>query len=72
MNIDAKKLKLIERFMNLRDESALNKLELAISQIEMDVRVQASEDDIINEKTRSYEAFSKEVKMWIKEKKNMK
>lgn len=72
MNIDAKKLKLIERFMNLRDESALNKLELAISQIEMDVRVQASEDDVINEKTRSYEAFSKEVKMWIKEKKNMK
>jgi len=69
MDIDAKKLSLIERFMKIRKESAINQLELAITQIEMQNRVESSLEDIENERVRTYEDFSNEIKQWIAKRK---
>ena len=68
MNIEAKKLSLIERFMKFRNETSIHQLELAISEIEMNVRAEASEKDILEDNTRSYDDFSKDVTTWLKDK----
>lgn len=72
MNIEAKKLSLIERFMQFREASSLQKLETAITQIELEDRAAASEKDIENGRISSYDSFSKDVKEWIRNKKTTK
>ena len=72
MNLEAKKLSLIERFMKFREETSIRQLEIAITEIEMNTRAEASEEDIAEGRTRSYDEFSKDVKEWLKEKKNTK
>ena len=72
MNLEAKKLSLIERFMKFREEASIRQLEIAITEIEMNVRAEASEEDIANGRVESYDDFSKDVKGWLKKKKNTK
>ncbi len=72
MNIEAKKLSLIERFMQFREPSSLQKLEMAITQIELEDRMAASEADIANGRISSYDTFNKDVKEWIRHKKTTK
>ncbi len=72
MNIEARKLKLIERFMKFQDESDIIQLDKALSEIEIQIRAKASEKDILEGKTRTYERFSKDVKTWLQHRKNTK
>jgi hypothetical protein len=65
MNLEAKKLSLIERFMKLKQEQSILKLEAAITEIELNARADASQQDIKEAKVRSYDDFSKDVKQWI-------
>lgn len=68
MNLEAKKLNLIERFMKLNQERSILQLEEAITAIELNARAESSEQDIKNGDFRSYDDFSNEVKQWIKSK----
>ncbi len=72
MNVEEKKLNLIERFMKFREESAIQEMELAITRIEINNRADASIDDIKKGKVRSYDEFSTDVKEWIKSRKSTK
>lgn len=62
MSLEAKKLSLIERFMKLKQEGSILKLEAVLTEIEMNARADASEQNILKGETRSYDDFSKEVK----------
>jgi hypothetical protein len=62
MSLEAKKLSLIERFMKLKQEGSILKLEAVLTEIEMNARADASEQNILKGQTRSYDEFSKEVK----------
>jgi hypothetical protein len=62
MSLEAKKLSLIERFMKLKQERSILKLEAVLTEIEMNARADASEQNILKGETRSYDEFSKEVK----------
>jgi hypothetical protein len=62
MSLEAKKLSLIERFMKLKQERSILKLEAVMTEIEMNARADASEQIILKGDTRSYDDFSKEVK----------
>jgi hypothetical protein len=68
MNLEAKKLNLIERFMKLKKEGSILRLEAVITEIELNARADASEEDIQNGKIQSYDDFSREVKQWIERK----
>jgi hypothetical protein len=68
MSLEAKKLNLIERFMKLNQEHSILKLEAVITEIELNARADASEQDIKQGKKRSYDDFSNEVKQWLKNK----
>ena len=68
MNLEAKKLNLIERFMKFNQERSILQLEEAIIEIELNTRAESSEQDIEQEKVRSYSDFSSEVKQWIQSK----
>jgi hypothetical protein len=68
MNIDAKKLNLIERFMKFNQERTILQLEEAITAIEINARAENSENDIEQGNTRLYADFSNEVKQWIQNK----
>lgn len=68
MNLEAKKLNLIERFMKLNQECSILQLEEAITAIELNARAENSEQDIKNGDFRSYDDFSNEIKQWIKNK----
>lgn len=68
MNIDAKKLSLIERFMKFNQERTILQLEEAITAIEINARAENSENDIEQRNTRLYADFSNEVKQWIQNK----
>lgn len=68
MNIDAKKLSLIERFMKFNQERTILQLEEAITAIEINARAENSENDIEQGNTRLYADFSNEVKQWIQNK----
>lgn len=68
MNLEAKKLSLIERFMKLEGKRSILELEAAITKIELQARADASKEDIELGRVRSYEDFSNEVKKWIKSK----
>lgn len=72
MNIEARKLKLIERFMKFQDESDIIQLDKALSEIEIQIRAKASETDFLEGKTRTYERFSKDVKAWLQHRGNTK
>ncbi len=71
-NLEARKLSLIERFMKFRQESAIDQLEIAMTQIEMNSRLEASWEDVENDRVRSYESFSKDIQEWIASRKNTK
>jgi len=62
MSLEAKKLSLIERFMKLKQERSILKLEAVMTEIEMNARADASEQNILKGDTRSYDDFSKDVK----------
>jgi hypothetical protein len=62
MSLEAKKMSLIERFMKLKQERSILKLEAVMTEIEMNARADASEQIILKGDTRSYDDFSKEVK----------
>ena len=68
MNLEAKKLNLIERFMKFNQERSILQLEEAITEIEINARAEESEKDIEERRVRSYSDFSDEVKEWIKSK----
>lgn len=68
MSLEAKKLSLIERFMKIKQESSIVQLETAITEIELNARATASEEDIELGKTRSFDNFTEEVKRWMKNK----
>lgn len=65
MNIEAKKLNLIERFMKFRDEEDIKQLDNALSEIEIQMRAKVSEADVSKGNTRSYERFSRDIKAWL-------
>ena len=68
MSIEAKKLSFIERFMKLKKENSIQKLEAILTEIELNARADASEEDIRQGNVQSYDEFSKDVKQWIKNK----
>ena len=68
MNLEEKKLKLIERFMKLKQQSSILKLEAAMTEIELSSRADASAEDIAKGNIRTYDEFSSEVKQWLKNK----
>jgi hypothetical protein len=68
MSLEAKKLSLIERFMKLKQERSILKLEAVMTEIELNARAEASEEDIKRGEIRSYDEFSKEVQQWLKNK----
>jgi hypothetical protein len=65
MSIEAKKLSFIERFMKLKKENSIQKLEAILTEIELNARADASEEDIKQGKLQSYDEFSKDVKQWM-------
>lgn len=68
MSLEAKKLSLIERFMKLKQERSILKLEAVMTEIELNARAEASEEDIKRGEIRSYDEFSKEVQQLLKNK----
>lgn len=68
MSLEAKKLSLIERFMKLKQERSILRLEAVITEIELNTRADSSAEDIEQGKIRSYDEFSKDVKQWLKNK----
>jgi hypothetical protein len=68
MSLEAKKLSLIERFMKLKQERSILKLEAVMTEIELNARAEASEEDIKRGEIRSCDEFSKEVQQWLKNK----
>ena len=68
MSIEAKKLSFIERFMKLKKENSIQKLEAILTEIELNTRADASDEDIRQGNVQSYDEFSKDVKQWIKNK----
>lgn len=68
MNLESKKLNLIERFMKFNQERSILQLEAAITEIEINTRAELSEQDIEEGRVRSYDDFSKELKEWIQSK----
>lgn len=65
MNLEAKKLDLIARFMAIKKEDAISRVEEILNEIELNARAEASEESIKNGEVRSYEDFSKQVKQWL-------
>lgn len=68
MSLEAKKLSLIERFMKLKQERSILRLEAVITEIELNTRADSSAEDIEQGKIRYYDEFSKDVKQWLKNK----
>lgn len=66
MSLEAKKLGLIERFMKLKQEHSILRLEAVMTEIEINARADASQEDIAQGKIRSYDDFSTEVIKWVK------
>lgn len=65
MSLEAKKLNLIERFMKLKQEHSILKLEAVITEMELNAHADSSQKDIEQGKVRLYDDFSKEVKQWL-------
>ena len=72
MNIEEKKLGLISRFIKLKEERAINQLELAITQLEMDERTEESMQAIENGDVISLTEFKAEAEEWLNRKRSTK
>jgi hypothetical protein len=68
MNIETKKLNLIERIMRIKQVATIDKFESLITDLELQARTETSLRQIQNKEVRSYESFSNEVKQWLKDK----
>jgi hypothetical protein len=68
MNIETKKLNLIERIMRIKQVATIDKFESLITDLELQARTETSLLQIQNNEGRSYESFSNDVKQWLKEK----
>lgn len=68
MNIEAKKLNLIERFMKLNQDKSIFKFEALLIELEMKARAESSKKDIEFGNIRLYDNFSNDVKQWLKNK----
>ncbi|MBU3659639.1 MAG: hypothetical protein FGM14_07225 [Flavobacteriales bacterium] len=68
MNIETKKLNLIERIMRIKQVATIDKFETLITDLELQARTETSLSQIQNNEVRSYESFSNEVEQWLKEK----
>ena len=72
MNIEEKKLGLISRFIKLKEERAINQLELAITRLEMDERAEDSIKAIDNGDVISLTKFKAEADEWMIQRRNTK
>jgi hypothetical protein len=72
MDIQAKKLNLIDRLMKIRKASILQRFEELLMQSEMDDQAEASMQDIKEGKVKPYNQFKQEATEWIKSKKSTK
>ena len=72
MNIEEKKIALISRFINLKEERAINQLELAITQLEMDERAEDSIKAIESGDVISLSKFKAEAEEWMIRRRNTK
>ena len=68
MNIETKKLNLIERIMRIKQVATIDKFESLIADLELQARTETSLLQIQNNEGRSYKSFSNDVKQWLKEK----
>lgn len=68
MNIETKKLNLIERIMRIKQVATIDKFETLITDLELQARTETSLRQIQNNEVRSYESFSNEVEQWLREK----
>lgn len=68
MGIEERKLLLIQRCMNIHDESELRVVEETLRNLELDRRAQLSEDDIRSGNVEDYHRFSDDIKLWLQEK----
>ena len=68
MNIETKKLNLIERIMRIKHVATIDKFESLITDLELQARTETSLRQIQNNEVRSYESFSNEVERWMKDK----
>jgi hypothetical protein len=68
MNIETKKLNLIERIMRIKQVATIDKFESLITDLELQARTETSLRQIQNKEVRSYESFSNEVEQWLKDK----
>jgi len=68
MNIETKKLNLIERIMRIKQVATIDKFESLITDLELQAGTETSLRQIQNNEVRSYESFSNEVEQWLKEK----
>jgi len=68
MNIETKKLNLIEQIMRIKQVATIDKFESLITVLELQARTETSLRQIQNNEVRSYESFSNEVEQWLKEK----
>lgn len=68
MNIETKKLNLIERIMRIKQVATIDKFESIITDLEIQSRTETSLHQIQNNEVRSYESFANEVEQWLKEK----
>jgi hypothetical protein len=68
MNIEAKKLNLIERFMKIKQEQSIFKFEALLIELEMEACAENSKKDIESGNVRLYDNFSNDVKQWLKNK----
>jgi hypothetical protein len=66
MNISTKKLDLIERVMQIREESILKKYEDLLTQAELQLRTEASLESIKSREVISLNEFEKSNKKWLK------
>jgi hypothetical protein len=68
MNIETKKLNLIERIMRIKQVATIDKFESLITDLELQARTETSLRQIQNKEVRSYASFSNEVEQWLKDK----
>lgn len=72
IDIQTKKLSLIERLMHIREASILECFENMFIQIKMDERAEESLKAINKGEVTDYDKFKEEAKQWIKSKKSTK
>jgi len=72
MNIEEKKIDLISRFIKLKEERAINQLELAITRLEMEERAEDSIRAIDSGNVISLNKFKAEAEEWMIQRRNTK